>query len=186
MSSGRLRCVVDTNVARAANERRATNGGADVSEACVAECIKTLRRIMEDGHVFLDDWGLIFDEYRRNLSLSGQPGAGDMFVKWVHDHQYNLTWCTLVPITPKGTVSRGDPPTDFVEFPDHPGLRDFDPSDRKFVAVAAAHPEHPPILNATDTDWWIARKALEERGITVEFLCPEIEEIHKRKEHKGA
>ena len=175
MSSARLRCVVDTNVARVAN------GSPDVSDACVAECIKTLRRIKENGHVFLDDMGLIFKEYRGNLSLSGQGGSGNMFMKWVNDHQYNPQRCTLVRITPKSGSFQDGTPLDFEEFPEHPDLHDFDPSDRKFAAVAAGHPEHPPILNATDTDWLIAIKALTESGIKVVFLCPEIEEVHRRK-----
>jgi len=176
MSGSRLRCVVDTNVAHAAN------GRAGVSDACVAECIKTLRRITENGHVFLDNRGLIFDEYRGKRSLSGQPGAGDMFVKWVHDHQYNLTWCTLVPITPKGTVPRGSPPTDFEEFPDDPELEGFHPKDRKFVAVAAGHPERPPILEATDCKWWGWNNALKKCRIQVEFLCPkEIADKYREK-----
>ena len=167
-----MRCLIDTNVAKTANVR------ANASDACILECVRALRQIIKNGHLFLDDRGLIFDEYRKNLSLSGQPGAGDMFLKWVHDHQYVPSRCTLVAITPKG---REEPPVDFKEFPDHPELRDFHGKDRKFVAVAAAHPEHPPILNATDTDWWIARRALEECGIRVVFICPEIEEVHRRK-----
>ncbi len=109
-----------------------------------------------------------------------------MFLKWVHDHQYNPTRCTLVAITPRSGGSGDDPPTDFVEFPDHPDLEDFHWKDRKFVAVAAAHPEHPPILNATDTDWCIARKALAECGIHVISICPEIEGVYRRKAQRRA
>ncbi|MBN2209647.1 MAG: hypothetical protein JW759_10185 [Candidatus Coatesbacteria bacterium] len=138
---------------------------------------------MEDGHVFLDDMGLIFKEYLKKLSLSGQGGAGNMFMKWVHNYQYNPTRCTLVPITPKGPE---DPPTDFEEFPDDLDSLKFDRSDRKFVAVARAHPERPPILNATDTDWCIFREALAACDIQVVFICPEIEETYARKVQKGA
>jgi hypothetical protein len=60
-----------------------------------------------------------------------------------------------------------------VSFPDDPDLAQFDPSDRKFVAVAAAHPERPPILQAADSKWLAWEKPLRRHDITVEFLCPD-------------
>ena len=52
-------------------------------------------------------------------------------------------------------------------------LSSFDPDDRKFVAVANAHPGKPPIMEATDRQWWGWKEALHDAGITVHFLCPE-------------
>ncbi len=46
-------------------------------------------------------------------------------------------------------------------------------SDRKFVAVANAHPDKPPIMHATDSKWWAWKDALKDVGITVHFLCPD-------------
>ena len=60
------------------------------------------------------------------------------------------------------------------EFPDDGELAGFDLADRKFVAVARAAGTHPPILNASDTDWWNDREALARNGVRVEFLCPEL------------
>lgn len=63
-------------------------------------------------------------------------------------------------------------PNDYVEFPD-PGLAtDFDPPDRKFVAVAHAHPSKPPVLQATDSKWLRRRARLQAHGLRIEFLCP--------------
>ena len=102
---------------------------------------------------------------------------GDSFVRWVHD---NRGWQHLVQtlaITPKDTD-----PRDFNEFPDHQDLSGFDPSDRKFVAVANAHPKKPPILEAADSKWWGWKDTLNACGITVEFLCPdEIKKTYNRK-----
>jgi hypothetical protein len=64
----------------------------------------------------------------------------------------------------------------YEEFPSHDGLNDFDRSDRKFVAVTNAHPDKPPILQATDSKWWGWKDALAEVGITAHFLCPEYAE----------
>jgi len=66
------------------------------------------------------------------------------------------------------------PKREFAEFPADEQLANFDPSDRKFVAVALAAGDAPPILNASDTDWWPVRRALDAHGLTVKFLCPEL------------
>ena len=66
------------------------------------------------------------------------------------------------------------PQRGFKNFPDDPDLDDFDPDDRKFVAVALASGTAPEILNASDTDWWNYRRPLERHGINVKFLCPEL------------
>ena len=73
-------------------------------------------------------------------------------------------------------------PADLKTFRSVAGLDDFDPSDRKFVAVANAHPEKPPILEALDSKWWGWRDALSAAGITVLFLCEtEVKETYERK-----
>jgi hypothetical protein len=152
--------IVDTNVPLSANLE------ADVSDECVLTCIKHLKEIMENGCIALDDQWRILGEYMHKLSSSGQPGVGDVFLKWVLTHQANQDRCTLVTITPKSDM-------DFMEFPNHQELQNFDRSDRKFVAVSAAHPNHPPILQAADSKWWGWKEALAECGIEVFFLCPD-------------
>jgi hypothetical protein len=74
---------------------------------------------------------------------------------------------------------------DYTTFPEHEDLDKFDPADKKFVALANAHPRKPPILQATDSKWWGWKDALSACGITVEFLCPdEVREIYERKFRK--
>jgi len=154
--------VIDTNVAMVAN------GSADqAGPDCVLACIDALLRVRDDHRLLMDDGGRILDEYRCNLSPSGQPGAGDAFFNWLWDNQWNAERCERVPITPNG--HRG-----FVEFPDDPDLAAFDPADRKFVAVALASALDPPIMNASDNDWCEYRDALEHHGVEVQFLCPDL------------
>ena len=117
----------------------------------------------------LDSDGLILDEYQKILNFSGHPGAGDSFFKWLFFNQANPEHCRKVAITPH--TDRG-----FEEFPDDPVLANFDRDDRKFVAVALAIKTTPPILNASDTDWWNHLNALKRHGIEVSFLCPELME----------
>jgi hypothetical protein len=158
--------VLDTNVAVVANLRTEQAG-----DDCERVCITTLLEVRESRRVLLDESGAILEEYRRHLSPSGQPGVGDAFFKWLWVNQANPECCRQVPITPIYGGTRV-----FEEFPDDPDLAAFDPSDRKFVAVAVASGERPRILNAADTDWWIHREALRRHGIEVGFLCPELME----------
>lgn len=155
--------VIDTNVTIVANDRHPA-AGID----CVSACIDSLVYARQHG-VLMDDGYRIFEEYRRHLSHSGQPGLGDAFFKWLWDNQGNSQHCRLITITP-----RESDPTNFEEFPDEADLVAFDRSDRKFVAVALASGESPFILNATDTDWWIHRKALERNHVYIKFLCPNL------------
>lgn len=155
------RCVVDTNVLVTAN------GGNDAATPeCAAACAASLRQLSTSGHVFIDTGGRIVEEYRHNLAPFGQPQAGNVFLKWLLTNEWNPTRVTRVPITPRAGSDE-----EFEELPPPPGVR-YDPSDRKFLAVSAAHPEHPPVLQALDSKWWGWKDALRRAGVAVEFLCP--------------
>jgi hypothetical protein len=153
--------VIDTNVIVVANGKSAQ---ADLK--CVRACIEALNKIHEDGMVVLDDIMRILDEYRRNLSLSGQPGVGDAFFKWVWDNQANESRCERVKIHSEGFFGE-----DYFEFPSDKELRGFDRSDRKFVAVAISSKYKPEIVNAVDPDWWQYKTQLAKHGIRIKFLC---------------
>lgn len=158
-----LHCVVDTNVAATAN---GVNDGAPVE--CMVACGRALQDVMRRGHVYLDDEGRIADEYRRNLSAGGERGAGDVFFKWLLTHEWGGSRVTRVPLTP-----RANDPEDFEELPAAAGGVEYDPSDRKFLAVAAAHRSHPAVLQAFDSKWWGWKESLEAIGVTIHFLCAE-------------
>ncbi len=132
---------------------------------------------MRSGHVYIDAGGLIREEYLKNLSAKGQPGPGDAFLKWLLTHEWGQQRVTRVPLTPKD-----DDPEDFQELPAPPEGVNYDRSDRKFLAVAAAHPQHPPILQSFDSKWWGWRGALAMAGITIHFLCED--EIAAKYEEK--
>lgn len=157
-SKGPHPCVVDTNVAVVANGK--STAGAKCTEACA----KKLQEIVDCGHVVIDDSRLVLREYSANLNQSGQPGVGDHFYRWLLINQFNTARCSCVRITP----SEGS----YAEFPRHRELRGFDPSDHKFIAVAAAHPKRPYVLQAFDTKWWPLRDAFRACGINIMFLCP--------------
>jgi hypothetical protein len=154
------------------------NGKAGAFPACVTACVDALIEILSDQKsIAIDDGWRILREYSNKLSPSGQPGVGDQFLKWALTNQANPFRCIRVPITPLL-----DDKENFEEFPNEPGLASFDRADRKFVAVACAHPDRPPILEALDSKWWGWREPLKRAGVTVIFLCQdEIQVLYERK-----
>lgn len=154
--------VVDTNVPILANH----TGEEELQ--CAAACAIALHEITRHGVLVMDEGGLIFSEYKNYLSFAGQPGAGDYFFKWLADNRYKADRVHHVPL-----IEDPEREGEFTTFPTDADLSAFDRSDRKFVAVALGHPERPPILNATDDDWWNYREALARHGITIHFVCGE-------------
>lgn len=163
MNSNKPEFVVDTNVPIVANASQTPQ--ADL--ACVLSCIDSLEQIQNEGVLLMDDKYLIFQEYDTYLNHSGQPGAGDRFFRWLVLNQGNPQSCRIISLT-------FDLNSEFVEFPTDPALMSFDRSDRKFVAVALGSGTAPEILNATDSDWWQHRDALQQNGVNITFLCPQL------------
>jgi hypothetical protein len=143
---------------------------------CARNCARALLDIKHFGAVAIDQGDLILSEYRAHCSLAGQPGLGDSFIRWIHDNHGRNELVQTASLTPSPDESGFD------EFPEHLGLVNFDHADKKFVAVANAHPQKPPILEASDSKWWGWKDPLASCGITVEFLCPnEIQNAFERK-----
>ncbi len=153
--------IVDTNVLLVASRK-----APQASLTCVLTCIEYLETIQKSGTLVIDSNRLIISEYMNKNSMSGQPNSGDAFFKWVWDHQATSR-CEQVPIT---QISENN----FAEFPKSESLEKFDPSDRKFVAVAITHQAKPAIANAVDSDWRNHEQALREHGVELNFLCPEL------------
>ena len=157
-----VRCVVDTNVVATA-EGANPIAGADCRSASAAALLAVMRR----GHLFLDNAGLIVAEYLGAVR-AGQPEAGGAFVRWVLQNQWVEAKVSRVAVTP-----RTDAPTAFHELPPPIAGITYDRSDEKFLAVAAAHPERPPVLQALDSKWWGWQDSLRACGVTLYFLCPD-------------
>ena len=134
--------------------------------ACAARCATALEDLANNGRIAVDDAWRILEEYGRRLAPSGQPGPGDAFYRWVLTNWANPDRCELVHLTEN--AARG-----FDEFPDEPNLLRFDPSDRKFVAVALAAQRPSHVVVALDRGWWNFRLALENSGVPIRFVCPD-------------
>jgi len=156
-----MKAVIDTNVLLAANGK---HDGA--SPDCVTACVQRLQAMQSSGMVVIDDGFRILNEYQNKTHPHSPKGVGDVFLKWLLRNHGNSVRVAQVRLTEHAQDC-------FDEFPD-PALEPlFDSSDRKFAAVAHAHPDKPPIWQAVDSkwlDWW---PALGTKGVTVDFLCPD-------------
>jgi hypothetical protein len=154
-----MKAVIDTNVLLVANGLH-----GDISPECVIECVKSLLKLQETGVIVIDDGFRILGEYMHKTSLHPPIGVGDKFLKWLlrHSGSPRVEQIALTEIRPDI----------YAEFPDPTLEPHFDAPDRKFAAVAHAHPEGPMILQAADCkwlDWW---QALQDKGVIVRFICP--------------
>ncbi|MBC3973783.1 hypothetical protein [Xanthomonas translucens] len=156
-----MKAVIDTNVLLVANGQH-----TDVSADCVAECVKRLLTMQRSGVTVIDDGFRILREYQHKTKIHPPKGVGDVFLKWLLRHADNPARVQQLALTETDENC-------FAEFPD-PALEPaFDAPDRKFAAVAHAHPEKPPVWQAADCkwlDWW---SSLHAKGVKVEFLCPQ-------------
>jgi len=162
--------VVDTNVILVANDAH-----EGVSPECVIECVNRLTQLMGNGSIAIDDAYRIVGEYQNRTNPRKGKGVGDVFLKWVLSRLGDTSRVQQVRLTELSD-------NHFAEFPSPALEKRFDPPDRKFVAVAYAHPAKPHIFQAADSkwlDWW---PDLSAAGVQVEFLCPDdVCRIYKRK-----
>nr|VFK22922.1 MAG: hypothetical protein BECKMB1821G_GA0114241_100339 [Candidatus Kentron sp. MB]VFK26539.1 MAG: hypothetical protein BECKMB1821I_GA0114274_100126 [Candidatus Kentron sp. MB]VFK74557.1 MAG: hypothetical protein BECKMB1821H_GA0114242_100648 [Candidatus Kentron sp. MB] len=150
--------VIDVNVAIVANGK-----SPQANTRCKLACMRKLREVQK-SLVTIDARDHILGEYRRHLSMSGQPGAGDEFMYWLSQNLHTESVSERVTI-------HEHPERVFEEFPDDPALTEFDKSDRKYVAVVRASKNSPKILNAVDSDWGDFKEAFSTHGIEVCEIC---------------
>jgi hypothetical protein len=122
--------------------------------------IDFLDSLLKGGRVLLDLAGEIQAEYARHLRPAGQPGVGDRFYQAVLHSAPQRVERIVLPTAPDGS---------YVDYPRDPALASFDPSDRKFAALAVR--AKAPVVVATDSDWITARAPLDAHGVSIRFLC---------------
>jgi hypothetical protein len=152
--------VIDTNVLIVANNRESEHA----SPECVIACVRWLQSFEKSRILVIDKKWLIINEYKKKVNQSGQPSVGDAFLKWILINRNNPLRCQQVSITQTSEH-------EFEEFPKSESLKKFDPSDRKFVAVALTHSQNPAIAVGIDRGWNKHKEALTQHGVDVEFLC---------------
>ncbi|MCE2412824.1 hypothetical protein J4G07_02370 [Candidatus Poribacteria bacterium] len=172
--------VIDTNVILVAKGR-----SEQAWSECVSSCRERLNQIIEGAEkIIIDDNRAILGEYIDYLeddNLTTDERINGHFLEWFIRNYTNTEQCVQVTITPIQD-GRG-----FEEFPDDPELSDFDPDDRKFIAVAVAyenkHQQKSPILQAVDSQWYGFRELFVQNGLIVEFVCEEnIRYLYERRQ----
>lgn len=155
--------VIDTNVPIVANGHN--DGGKQPCYDCQESAINFLINVNKLYVTLVDLGGEIVEEYRRYLNPSGQPGVGDRFY-------FNLIQCSPERVRyvdiPKGEDN------EYLDLPDVIRQSKFDPSDRKFAALARKC--NASVVNATDSDWLECKAMIEGAGILILFLCGEQKE----------
>ena len=174
--------VVDTNVILVAKGM-----AAQASPACVLTCIERLERIVEGPErVVIDDNWEIFGEYldyEDDSTTAARTGWG--FLEWLMRNRENPEQCVKVHITPSVDG------TGFEEFPTDSALSEFDPGDKKFIAVAVVyeneHRQKVPILQAVDSNWYGFREAFARNELIIDFICDaNIRLLYERRKERRA
>lgn len=154
-----MKAVIDTNVLLVANGQH-----DDASPECVVECVQRLQAMQRESIVVVNDRYRILGEYQNKTCINPPKGVGDVFLKWL------LRNSGTARVEQVALVETAD--DCFTEFPDPDLEPELDTPDRKFVAVANAHPGKPPIWQAVDCKWLNWWAALNAKGVEVDFLCP--------------
>lgn len=162
--------VVDTNVILVANGQH-----EGVSAEDVHTCSVWLKELMQTGRLAVDEGHAIVGEYLHKTHASKGEGVGNEFIRWVLHNLDNPARCDQLTAPDMALA------LDHVCWRDE-RLATFDASDRKFVAAALAHPEHPVIWQATDSKWLDWAPVLAEYGVQVRFLCRDaVQAFHQHK-----
>lgn len=158
--------VIDTNVIVIANDV-----DDDDRRNCSELCIDRLNQIITQQEVIvIDDGWRILTEYIDNTNPNTKKGMGDLFVKRLLQNQSNPSVCRIIHIS-----SLSGNGTEFNEFPDDPALNNFDPDDRKIIAVAIAYYTQykvtPSVLLAIDRGWLSFIHTLQSLRVQIELIC---------------
>ena len=155
-----MKYTVDTNVPIIANGHSDPDSEQFATIECQLASVQFLRRALTAGKIVLDLEGEVIAEYRRYLRPSGQPGVGDQFyLAVINSHPDRIIRVAL--------EKRLD--GQFADCPQRLIDSNFDPSDRKFAAIACN--ASAVVVNATDSDWVNHRDVISECGITVDNIC---------------
>ncbi len=160
------RRIIDTNVPLVAAEKhdRAT-------VKCRRACEIFVKLVLNGKIcVVIDDNRTAYTEYRNNMYPDPNPSSGlaSNFLMHIIQNYGNAERVLRIPLVRE---ENGE----YVEWPRDPNLADFDPDDRKWVALARAFRQETgqsaPITYAIERDWDDYRAALIRHGVELDHLC---------------
>jgi hypothetical protein len=175
--------ILDTNVIITADKHpiQPSDERAELKK-CAQESSNLIEQVKNTKSGLVLDAGFeIFQEYAKNIKppICKPNGLGRAFIKWLHDNVKHFPLEDRVQITPSGDS--------YEEFPAFEELKKFDKSDRKFIAVANAHPARPKptIYVADDSKWMLYIKGFQKAGIRVVFMDEEYTAKKCKQKSKG-
>lgn len=155
------RIILDTNVPAKAS---VSPNSCPVEELEMQKaCMEYIRALTMDKEkkLVLDLGYEIWKEYNNNVCRNSNMGK--LFFRWFYDY------CKT--ILPQDHIKLDkDENGQYVDYPYDEATKEFDESDKKFVALANAHSEKPPIIEAADGKWLGYEEAFAKYGIHIEFL----------------
>ncbi|MGV2437291.1 MAG UNVERIFIED_CONTAM: PIN domain-containing protein [Anaerolineae bacterium] len=163
------RYILDTNVIVNAQGDRSPQ----TATACIEKCQYLLYRCLAGEFNLVLDVGQhgsdVLAEYQQQFHHY-QGGYGEVFIRWLLN-QLGQPQIIEIPIT------KTDQHT-YEEFPHEDArLRTFDPSDRKWIALAVAHFQYfdasAPIMQSADLKWKDYQIAFLAHHVDVQFMCEE-------------
>lgn len=155
--------ILDTNVGINANKAVQASNISDSEARVSLLCVELIQQVIQDESLVIDNLNEIFDEYRKYLSLKGQPGLGDALVKWINDNWAKLQQRGNISIIHKNG-------NEYLEFPDDSDLSSFDPADRKFIVTCLCHKDKPVIVQSADYKWENYVAQLNRHGVRLRFI----------------
>lgn len=153
--------IMDTNVAvKAATPQQDCK---DEELEMREKCIQFIGEFVNNpkSQLVLDMDYEIIGEYRNRIPTN--TNMGKIFWRWFNTYIGKISFENMVKLD-------RDSEGNYVMFPLEDRTLEFDWSDRKFVALARAHSEHPPIVEATDGKWFGFKEVFEEYGVHIDFL----------------
>lgn len=175
--------IIDTNVIITADKHpiHPSDERAELKK-CAQESFSLIREVIEaKSGLVLDAGYKIYLEYIGNIKepICKPNGLGVRFIQWLHKRIRQFPPEDRVQITQSGDS--------YEEFPPFEELKKFDKSDRKFIAVANAHPARPKptIYVADDSKWMLYIKGFQKAGIRVVFMDEEYTAKKCKQKSKG-
>ena len=173
--------LLDTNVMYTADKHPvAESGEREELSRCAEMSFQLIKNVIQtkEGLVLDDGWEIL-GEYAKNVDQWKPSGIARAFFIWLHNNRLKFPSEDRVHITPSENG--------YAEFPDLEEFTNFDPSDKKFVAVAYAHAANPKptIYVSDDSKWQWYSEGFSKAGIKIEFLDDEYADNKAKKKSKG-
>ena len=153
--------VLDTNVPTIASisPQLCQDKELVMQKKCV-EYIGNLVKCKETKLVLDADFEIL-KEYQKNVCKNSN--IGKIFFKWLYSYYNQIQPEDIVKLQ-KNKFGQ------YIDFPYDENTKNFDESDKKFIALSNAHAEKPPIIEASDGKWLGYEAAFAKYGIVIEFL----------------